>query len=61
MFYLIVYFTYYFYLDFMAKKLKKFSKTLYKCKFMWYNIFTVYLESGLSSIITLLYVSGIYF
>jgi small subunit ribosomal protein S15 len=44
----------------MAKKLKKFSKTLYKCKFMWYNIFTVYLESGLSSIITLLYVNGIY-
>lgn len=43
------------------KKTKKFQKSLYKLKLMCYNIYTVYLEEGLSSIITFLYVSGIYF
>ena len=39
---------------------KNFSKRLYKSGIMWYNKFTVYLDRGMTSIFTPVYVSGIF-
>ena len=52
--------------EWLQKKLqpcgtKYFKKGLYKRRIMWYNIYTVYLDSGMTSFFTPVYVSGLFY